>query len=145
MSQKFSDTDMLNEICKIAEMGRYGISQVIGASNDQSFSDALRRQDAEYEKIYSTAESYLCESGQKPESIGAGAKMGSFVSAKFNTMTDPSTSHIAEMMIVGSASGVAKTVRSTRHGCDIAEKTHKLAEKLLKTEESNIEQMKDFL
>lgn len=141
----YGDSDLLSEICKITEMGRYGISQVLPISENGAFSNALRVQDAEYEKIYETAEKYLAASNLKPESIGAGAKMGTFFSSKLNTANDSSASHIAEMMIIGSTSGIAKTMRSVRSASNISDSTHELVEKLLKTEEANIEQMKKYL
>lgn len=146
MAEKsFTETQLLREICKITDMGCFGIQSVLSASGNAEFEKELRRQQTEYRRIYDTAGKALQEAGKRPCKIGAGAKMGSFLSAKINTASDRCASHIAEMMMVGSSSGVAKVMRATRRCPGASEKTEKLAEKLLKTEEANIEQMKTFL
>ena len=68
---------------------------------------------------------------------------GMMIRAK--TLTDRSPSRIAEMMIQGSTMG---TIQMTRrlHSCEAADaEALLLAHKLLRTEENNIEQMKEFL
>ena len=61
-------------------------------------------------------------------------------------MTNQSASHIAEMMIKGSTMG---TVQMTKRIHDLKDKGDQeaveLAERLLKTEENNIQQLKSFL
>ena len=60
-------------------------------------------------------------------------------------MTDRSSTNIAEMMIQGSTMGVTKSLRTIRD-CDLRDgQVRDLADKLLYTEQSNIEEMKKFL
>ena len=73
------------------------------------------------------------------------AKASSEVMSTVKAMTDRSTANIAEMMIQGSTMGVTKSLRTIR-GCDLRdENVRRLADKLLKTEQANIEEMKRFL
>ena len=60
-------------------------------------------------------------------------------------MADHSPANIAEMMIQGSTMGVTKSLRTIRT-CDVKDEgVRRLADKLLKTEQANIEEMKRFL
>lgn len=60
-------------------------------------------------------------------------------------MMDSSQSNLARMMIEGSTMGVTKSLQ-TMKTCEVHDKdVSSLAEKLLVTEQANIDQMKTFL
>ena len=61
------------------------------------------------------------------------------------TMRDHSTSKIAEMMIQGNTRGMTKSLQCLDQYSGEDKEVKALAEKLLRTEEANIEQMKPFL
>ena len=61
------------------------------------------------------------------------------------TMKDDSDEHLAEMMYQGSAMGVTKIIRNLREYTVQDPDVRALAERLLKTEENNMDQMKKFL
>ncbi len=136
---------LLRYVHKNAEMGRGTIPQVLDITADPDLRVALRSQLREYESISSQAETLLERRGCAPRDPG---NMRDFVSGmmiKMKTMGDKSPSHIAEMMIQGSTMG---TIQMTRrlHGCEAAdEEAISLAQRLLKTEEQNIQQMKQYL
>ena len=58
---------------------------------------------------------------------------------------DDSRSRIAEMMIQGTTMGIVKTIRHIRDYEGDDPDARKLAQKLLDTQEKNVEQMKAFL
>ena len=58
---------------------------------------------------------------------------------------DSSDPHIAEMMIRGNSIGVQKTSRRIRQYNKSDESISKLAQKLIATEQANIEGMKSYL
>ena len=61
------------------------------------------------------------------------------------TMLDHSATKIAELVIQGSTMGVTKSLRTLRD-CDVQDRrVGDLADRLLKTEEANIAEMKGFL
>ena len=62
-----------------------------------------------------------------------------------NTLADKSSDHIAEMMIQGSIMGVIDMSRSLKRYSQAESSVKKLGEKLIETEENNIQQMKGFL
>lgn len=142
---KMGETEMLLHIYQTAEMGRDGIYSVLKYSNEPALTEALKRQEREYQKLQEEAERLMKERDVEPESIGVMAKMSSEVMSAMKTMVDHSATKIAEMMIQGSTMGVTKSLRTIRD-CDFRdEQVRALADKLLKTERANIEEMKKFL
>lgn len=140
-----SENQLLNHIYQTAEMGCDGIRSVLKYADEPKLSGALNRQLAEYQTIQNTAGSMLRARGETPKGIGAMVKMSSETMAAIKTMMDHSATKIAEMMIQGSTMGVTKSLRTIRD-CDLKDTSVRgLADKLLKTEEANITEMKQFL
>ena len=73
------------------------------------------------------------------------AKISSNMMTMMKTMQDDSEEHLAEMMYQGSAMGVTKIIRNQREYGGTNPKICDLAERLLKTEENNMDQMRKFL
>ena len=72
-------------------------------------------------------------------------KASSEVMSTVKAMADRSPANIAEMVIQGSTMGVTKSLRTIRE-CDLRDEgIRRLADRLLKTEQANIEEMKRFL
>ena len=140
-----TETQLLNHIYQTAEMGVDGVRSVLKYANEPKLASSLNAQMNEYRKLQDTAEEMLRQRSREPEGIGTMAKMGSEMMAAMKTMTDHSATKIAEMMIQGSTMGVTKSLRTIRD-CELKdERVRDLADKLLKTEQSNIEEMKKFL
>ena len=71
------------------------------------------------------------------------AKMG----IQMNTMTDSTTSHLAEMMIQGSTMNVTDLLRKIHESesCDGGSNEMSIAREVVEFEENNIEKLKDYL
>ena len=65
--------------------------------------------------------------------------------SRMKTLADPTDAKIAEMMLQGSAMGVAKVIRNANDYNGDNEQIRDLAHKLQETEEYNIENMKRYL
>lgn len=139
------DEKMLNLIAKNAQMGVVGIDAVKDYAKGDKFRRELSAQRQEYKDIYSVAHSMLSRQGCETEQVGAMAKMSTEMMSRMKTLTDPSDSKIAEMMLQGSAMGVAKVIRNAHNYQSDNEKVNILAQKLRETEERNIENMKRYL
>ena len=137
--------ELLQYIYKTTEMGRDGIQSVLKYAEDERFHQALEQQLTEYEKLRGASAQMLLERGEAPQGNGAVSKVSSQVMTAMQAMTDHSTSKLAEMMIQGNTMGMTKSLKHLHdyHGKD--ERVRDLANKLLKTEEANIQQMKKFL
>lgn len=140
-----SENQLLNHIYQTAEMGREGIHSVLKYTQDPKLAGVLNSQYAEYEKLQNAAGSLLQARGEPPKGLGPVAKASSEVMSTMKAMTDRSATNIAEMMIQGSTMGVTKSLRTIRD-CDLRDEgVRHLADRLLKTEQANIEEMKRFL
>ena len=85
------------------------------------------------------------EEHQEAKGIGAMAKISSYLSVNMNTMIDKTSSHLAEMMMQGSNMGIIEITQKLREYGDADGAVLALGQKLLKTEERNLEQLKKFL
>lgn len=142
---KMNEINLISHVYQTAEMGREGIQSVRKYAADPKLARALDRQDREYRDIQNAAGSMLQARGVRPAGVGTMAKLSSEAMSAMKLMADRSSAKIAEMMIQGSTMGVTKSLRTIRD-CDAKdERVRDLADKLLKTEESNIEEMKGFL
>lgn len=138
------DAQFLNHIYQNAAMGTETLSQLIRITNDIPFRRSLETQLTEYQGVVDQAEKQLQVRHHKPEGLSGYAKASSTVMLKMNTLADKTPSHLAEMVIQGSNMGVIEITKEMKHA-DVDAEERRLAEKLLKTEQSNIEEMKRYL
>lgn len=139
-----NDTEFLNLISKNAEMGKVGIDSIMDYTKDERMREALRVQAKEYDKIYAEAVEMLKSRNAEVEHLSPMAKIGSEMTSAMKTMTDHSSAKIAEMMIQGSTMGVTKLMKNRGDYDGNDEDIMGLSDKLLSTEERNIQTMKGF-
>ena len=136
---------LLQFVHKNAEMGKSTIPQVLDVVEEPKLRGALKNQLGEYETIANRAENLMRQRGIAPDEAGEMREFMSGMTIRFKTLAGRSSSHIAEMMIQGSTMGTIRMARRL-HSCEAADgEALLLAHKLLRTEENNIEQMKEFL
>lgn len=141
-----NDISMLNSIRKTTQMGCYGIQTVLDETEDHEIQEALRSQLAEYENIYSEADRLLREREGRVKNVSPLARYCSAMSAKMKVrMSDDPTSKIAELMLQGNTRGMIKSVQNIRSMGLLDPKVSGLSNRLLQTEQANIDQMKGFL
>lgn len=140
-----SDIEMLNAICKNAQMGCKGIDEIMEYTKTEKFRKALETQRKEYDNIYEEGKKLLMDRKENVEGIPAMAKVSSNIMSMMKRMQDSSEEHLAEMMYQGSAMGVTKIIRNQREYGGTNPKICALADRLLKTEENNMDEMRKFL
>lgn len=140
-----NDEEMLQFIMRNAEMGCIGINDIKPFASDTNLRKALRSQNLEYGNIYHNAYNILKNRGYTPNKIGKFVTKLSAVKTKREMKSDDSDSHIAQMMIQGNTMGVQKIAQRIRQYDGDNELVGKLADKLMSTEQANIEQMKSYL
>ncbi|MBQ3151716.1 MAG: hypothetical protein IJB86_10780 [Clostridia bacterium] len=139
------DVQLLQAVYQNVQMGIDGIKNIYDDAKEDAFRQELRRQEDEYRVLSDEASEKLYSMDEKPEEIGAMAKAGTFISTEFNTMADSTTSHLAEMMIQGTSMGITKLMRKIRSLDQVDVRTQKLAQKVVTTEEINVENLKKYL
>lgn len=139
------DNELLQFLYKTAEMGIQGLQDVKPQIEEDALRSAVERQMAEYVGIAKTSGDMLKRQGLDPKGPGLGARISSEVMSTAKTIADPSASNIAEMVIQGSTMGVTKCTKHLNDYSGNDRGVRSLAEKLIKTEQANIEQMKLWL
>ena len=139
------DVELLQYIHKTAVMGIEGLEDVAPRIHDEALKKAVSSQIKEYREITNTSSELLRGLGETPNDPGAMAKISSEVMSAVETMMDDSPSKIAEMVIRGNTMGVTKSIKHLNDYSGDDLKVKRLAEKLIATEEANVEQMKSFL
>ena len=141
-----NDTDMLNSIRKTTEMGAYGIRAVMEETGNPELYKELKAQLTEYEKIYEEADALLQDRGGKAENVSPMAKMSSSMSAKMKIrMSKNPNAKVAELMMQGNTKGMIKSIHNSRTMGVLDPKVSGLSNRLLQTEQANIDTLKTFL
>ena len=139
------DIELLQYVHKTASMGIKGLEDVTGHIADSELREAVSRQIQEYQNISEASSSLIRSKGGEPNSPGLMAQVSSELMSTVKTLVDSSASKIAEMVIQGNTMGITKGTKHLNDYDGDDRQVKKLAEKLIETEQANIEQMKKFL
>jgi uncharacterized protein (DUF305 family) len=140
-----NDESVLNDIYEGAKVGSQAINDLLTKVDDEAFRNDLQVQDKEYQKIRSEAASQLLSRGAEPDDIGTMKKFSVKMSVDMNAMFSSSTSHLAEMMITGSNMGITNMTKVLNSYAKPDPEVKALGEKLISTEEENIQRLKRYL
>ncbi len=139
-----TDIELINLIRQNVEMGIDGISMVLSYAKDPQFKKALEEQRSDYRSFYQEADQILNDLRGKPKDVPVLAKISSEMMGTLKSMS-ADDSKIAEEMIRGTTTGLAKLTRHLNAYGDGDEKIVSLAKRLIKAEEKNAEVMKAYL
>ncbi|MDD4296500.1 MAG: hypothetical protein PHC69_06020 [Ruminiclostridium sp.] len=139
------NAEMLNFIYQNAEMGVETLNKLKELAEDETFKQYLGAQYTEYKKFNEDARTMLNKNGYDEKGIGAMQRIRTYLMLNMQTLVDKSTSHIAEMIMVGSAMGIIDAVKNIKLYDDVEAEILQLMERLLQFEENNFQKMKQFL
>lgn len=139
------NTELLNYIYQNTQMGIISVDQIIGVSEDRKFIKCLNRQRSEYLKMNATAKELLNQNNLDEKGISKLSKIKTYMMINIQTITDKSSSHLAEMMIIGSNMGVIDAIRIIKQYDDAEKEILILANELKFFEEANINELKKFI
>jgi hypothetical protein len=127
-------------------MGVETLNKLKAITDDKEFEKVLDAQFAEYKEINDVARSLLNKNGYDEKGINAMQRIRTYLMLNLQTLMDKTSSHIAEMIMVGSAMGIIDAIKNLKQYRDEAEpEIVQLMERLLLFEENNFQQMKQFL
>ncbi|HOA33958.1 MAG: hypothetical protein GXY95_04170 [Clostridiales bacterium] len=139
------NAELLNFIYQNSQMGVNTLSQLMDIAEDEEFRKHLQQQYEEYKDIHEKAKQALNENGYDEKGISALDKIKTYIMVNIQTLTDKSSSHIAEMLMVGSNMGIINAIKNLKKYSDAEQSIKSLMERLLKLEENNVQQLKNFL
>lgn len=108
------DAELLNFIYQNSQMGVDTIRQLIGVVEDKDLKEHLKTQFQGYEEFHQAAKELLNEHGYDEKGLGIVEKARTYFMINLQTMTDPSASHIASMLITGSSMGIVEAIQKYR-------------------------------
>ncbi len=135
----------LEFILKNTEMGYKAIECLINETNEHAFKKILNDELIEYKEIHEEAKKLLekfCSDKHHKSQIN---DITTYIMIKMNLIKNKSTSHLAEMMVQGSNMGIIDITKKINSFKDVDKDVYKLATRLLKFEEKNIEILQPFL
>jgi hypothetical protein len=139
------NVELLNFIYQNSQMGIETINQLLGITEDMEFKRYLESQYNEYNEIHESAKQLLNENGYDEKGISAFEKVRTYLMINMQTLTDKSSSHIAEMMIIGSNMGIIDATKNIKKYKGANPAFLDLMKKLLQFEENNVQELKKFL
>lgn len=146
MNEPNYNAELLNFVYQNSQMGVDTITQLMDITKDKAFKERLHAQLKEYRQIHDQAAQMLEENGFNEEGLSAFEKIRTYLMVNFQTLSDDSTSHIAEMLMVGSNMGVIDAIKNIHKYSQKAEPDIvKLMEHLKQFEENNVERFKQYL
>ncbi len=126
-------------------MGITTIELLTSKTKDINFLNQLNTQLNEYQSINNEAANQLHGINQNEKGIPKMQEAGAYMSITMKTLTDHSPSHISEMMMQGSMMGVIDVTKNLKKYPNASEEAKTLANRLLTTEENNIQNLKNYL
>jgi len=139
------NAEMLNFIYQNAEMGVETLNKLKAVTDDPEFERYLDAQYTEYKEINDMARSMLNKNGYDEKGINGMQRLRTYLMLNLQTLMDKSTSHIAEMIMVGSTMGIIDGVKNLKKYDDAEPQVLQLMERLLGFEENNFQKIKKFL
>lgn len=140
------NVELLNYIYQNSQMGVETIEHILDIVKEERFKTHLQLELKEYKDINKAAQNMLNRHNYDEKGIGTLNKITTYLMINFKTLMDKSTSHIAEMMIIGSNMGIIEAIKNIKKYDNDAEKDIlELMKRLLEFEEENVKQLKKFL
>lgn len=139
------NAELLNFVYQNSQMGVNTISQLIDIAEDSNFKKHLESQYKEYREINDAARKALNKNGFDEKGISTLDKIKTYSMINMQTLTDKTPSHISEMLIIGSNMGIIDAVKNIKKYKDAESNILNLMKRLLKFEENNIQELKEFL
>ena len=145
--EKNATESLLGELYKEMKMGADSITDILSRVKDGKFRTELTRQIEEYGKFTKAAHDRLCDQGVTPKEEGIMARMSAKLGMAMNTMTDSTTSHLAQMVIEGNTMGITELTRLVREheNTSCSEGTLALVRDAIRFLEDAVERTKEYL
>lgn len=139
------NAELLNFIYQNSQMGVATIDKLKEIVEDANFKEYLESQYNEYKLIHDESKKLLNEHGYDEKGISTLEKVRAYLMINMQTMVDKSSSHVAEMLIVGSNMGIINAIKNLKKYSKAEANIISLMERLLRFEENNVQQLKKFL
>lgn len=136
---------LLQDVIRNARTGESAIDQLLTISDNTEMRKDLMTEKAFYHSTVRTGEQALIRAGGKPEPVGPMAKAGMKMGIMFNTITDKSDCHIAEMVIQGANMGIVEMTKALNTYPNANEDALSIARNFIGQQQDIINRQKHYL
>ena len=145
MSKNENEVNALDELSKGACMGRDAIHFILDKVEDDALKKELDNQYNKYREVQDRIEELYPEySNKEPHKTSAMNKAMTWYGIEMKTLTDKSTSKIAELLLEGTNMGIIEGRKLLNHK-DVDEEIHSLIQEYVDMQENAVEKLKQFL
>ena len=142
---KKNEINALDELSKGSCMGIDAINFIKDKVTDENLKQVLEKQYNEYKEISSKIEKvYKDYSDLEPHETNMVNKAMTWYGIEMKTLTDESTSKLAELLMQGTNMGIIEGRRLLNRK-DLDEKVNELIREYVNMQEKSVEKLKDFL
>ena len=142
-----ANAEMLDRMYKNVKMGSDSMINIMSRVKDEDFRSELTAQLDAYEGYSRQVGKMIYDAGGKPKEEGPMTKISAKLGMAMNTMTDSTTSHLAQMVIEGATMGMTDMTKIVREyeNAPCSEDALSLARQIAEFEDGSIENLKKFL
>lgn len=136
---------VLDEVNKGCSMGRDALKEIIQKAEGKKFKETLEKHYNKYDKLSDNIKKIYDEySDGEPDETNKVEKTMTWYGIQIRTITDSSTSKLAELLIEGNNMGIIEGRKLLNHK-DVDEKVNGLVDNFVKMQEKAVEELKEFL
>ena len=139
------NADVLDELSKGCFMGMDAINYVLEKVDEKVFREVLEKQYEDYKQVAEKIEEiYPDYSSKEPHETSTANKVMTWYSVQMKTITDSSTSKLAELLLQGTNMGIIEG-RKLLNNKEADKRIISLIDEYIKMQEKAVEKLKKFL
>lgn len=145
MEKKKNNIKVLDEISKGCSMGIDALDDILNKVEDNKFRELLEKHKEQYDEISDRIEDlYENYSDEEPDETNAMEKTMTWSGIQMRTMTDSSTSKLAELLLQGNNMGIIEG-RRIYNNDEMDDDVKKILNDFIKMQEKAVEELKEYL
>lgn len=142
---KENNINVLDEISKGCSMGENALKDIMDKADDNDFKNLLKKHLEQYETISNKIEDLYDEySDDEPHELNVMEKTMTWYGIQMRTMTDSSTSKLAELLMQGNNMGIIEG-RRLLNNKEMSKDIEKVTDEFVKMQEKAVEELKEYL
>lgn len=137
--------DFVNTIYQNLSTALKSIDEILKLTKDEKLKSELSAEKQKYTEFKNALLNVCLDLKIKPKDNNIFEKARLYTSIKMTTITDKSTRHLAEMMLIGTVMGTLTCYKDLCDYKNLNNKLYDMLNKLLNLEEENFNNLKKFL
>ena len=146
MNNNQNELNILDEINKGATMGIQALKDIKPKVKDRNFLNILDTEETKYFRIIDRLKSiYKNYSEKEPHEPGQFEQTMASMGIEMRTLSDDTTSKLAELLVKGTNMGIIEGRRLLNHNPNASKEIHDLLEEFVTMQEDSVETLKKYL